>query len=561
MNSSNTNHSFNNTSSNSINLKNTVNIICLSKNETESRSSSQQISGQKIDINGLYTSKFNDYYLIVYPRWPNCPKTLSNTTVSDAIVITAESKDDYNEIHSYLMSKERINLLIFWTNCNDLKEEASKFKNGKFLSKKDYNINDLRDKIINETIEYSKTIRDIFNTLDTDKSGYLEKKEILNFARDKGDNVSSQEFMDTLNLIDRHGLGKICFEDFEKWWKMGGHTNSLFGRLIKISDFSNKIIINDEKFQLLKSELNYNYKNNLLNYSCNDKNLDKDRSSQLFKFFSNKKISDNPGFQFFFNILIGGNEKDAAKITYLKKFDETLSKKLLKENSTWFQICFTVEQNEALKVANTLKFLREQILSLIEKFNRSYASFIRSFFEIEVKVVDNKVLLLLKLKIDLQDFFENAVLPLLQFFDLFTCSEESTSQFLIDLQTELKLEDIFNKNLNIKEAFECYAFEVKTNLIRSNLRKISKTFKFEYESNIILWFLTAADNVDLSTKLEIQNLIEEKFSNFKLGFIGEIINFYIDKYESFVPFIKKINQIEFALNFNKLFIDVRAKIK
>lgn len=537
-----------NTSSNSINNNLdtlTLNIICLTANENSSKGIAEVVSNQKIDINGLYTNSLDGNYLVVYPRWPNCSKTLSNTAVSDAILVGCENLEEYSAIESYLLSKETMSLIVFWSNNEELKEQVSKFKNGKFMKKSDTSISDIRNFIVAEIVELNKTIRDIFNTLDTNKSGFLEKKEVLNYARDKGDNVSSQEFVDTLNIIDRHGLGKICFEDFEKWWKMGGHKNSLFGRLIQINDFSNRLLLNDEKYQQLKSELTKTKKEN-------------DKSSHLIKFHSNIPVV-SPGFQIFMNILIGGDEKDQARNIYLQRFSEDHYKKLKK--SQWFQIALNVDPSEAKKVANSLRILRESVLGLLEKSNRSAASFIRSFFEIDVVVIDNVVLLTFKLKIDLQDYFENALLPLLQFFDLFSSSKESTSQFLIDLQTELKLEDILTKNMSIKEAFQVYAFEIKANLIRGHLRKIARTFKFESELNSIFHFLTAPDSVDMNSRMEIDNLIDEKEQNIKLGFLGEICDYYLSQYESIVPFLKRINQFEFALNFNKLFIDSRIKFK
>lgn len=522
-----------------------INIICLSGSEQSAKHIAEQLSSQKSDVNGLYTNIINENFLVVYPRWPNCSKSMSNTAVSDAIVIYANSLDEYRSVESYLKSKERVNLLVFISECDDLKGLTSEYKNSKFF-KKGGDITEIRDLIIEETKGQSITIRKIFDSLDTDKSGYLEKKEILNFARDKGDNVSSQEFVDTLNLIDRRGLGKICFEDFEKWWKMGGHTNSLFARLIRINDFSRGVLLSDEKFQLLQSELKS---------SQGDLN---DISSHLIKLFS-KEAFQTPGFQIFSNILIGGTDKENAKNIYLQRFSEDHFNQ--NKNSTWFQISLNVDSNDAPKIAKSIRFLKTTLLEQLEKKYRSAVSFVRSFFEIEEKAIGSIVLLTFKLKIDLQDFFENAVLPILQFFDLFTSSFDTSSQFLFDLQTKLTLEEMFSKNMSIKEALQSYTLEIKVNMIRSHIRKIVKSFKLEKELAFMLWVITSSSSVDMSCQTEIEHCLKEERLDFKLGFLGEIIDYFLKEYEFAIPFIKKITSLEFALNFNKMFVDMRMKLR
>lgn len=536
--------------SNLTNVQLAVNIISLSVSEQVSRVTAEQISNQKTDINGLYTNTINNTHVVVYPRWPNCSKILANTAVSDAMIINISSNDELIKISDYINSKERVHLLLFWTDNEDIKQLASEYKNGKFLSKKDYNAEQIRNLIIEETRTFNKTIKNIFDTMDINKNGFLEKKEVLAFARERGDNVSSQEFNDTLNLIDRHGLGKICFEDFEKWWKMGGHTSSIFGRLVQLNEMSRDIMIADDKFQLLKSDLNGIKQSNKI-----------DLSSHLIKINSTEKF-ENPGFQLFGNILIGGVEKDQALSLYLQRFsDDHLN---ANQNKNWFQMVLTVEPNEAKKVVNSIRLLRNSLLELLEKNNRSATSFIRSFFNIEDKIIGNQVLLTFTLKIDLQSFFENAVLPIMQFFDLFTCSQDSTSQFLFDFSTKFSLKEILEGNKSVKEALSGYSLELKANMLRGHLRKIVGTYKPSRIHNEIInlvWLATSPNTVDFNCTMDSENVLSEDYSSFKLGFLGEIIDYYINQYELIIPFLKKITNVEFALHFNKLFVDLRSKIR
>jgi len=543
----------NNIQNNNINISNIdsniiINVVCLGSSENYVKQNSEKLTSKNIDENGISSNIYDNIQLVVYSRWPNCSKTLPYSAVIDAIFIDIETPEEYNLIESYVKNKLKVHLILFVSNNKEIKQIASEYKNGKFLFKKDYNWEQLRMFMFEETLTFNQTIRNIFNTIDSNKNGFLEKKEVIAFARERGDNVSSQEFMDTLNLIDKHGLGKICFEDFEKWWKMGGHTNSVFGRLAQLSEMSRDMMIADEKFQRLKSDLKE------VKIGKND------LASHLIKIYSEVKL-ENPGFQIFGNILAGGIEKDQALNIYMQRFSDDQEYVNQSKGRSWFQLVLTVEPNEAKKVVNTIRHLKASVLELLEKSNRATASFIRTFFDINERIIENQVLLTFNLKIDLEDFFENAVLPLLQSLSLLSCSEDSTSQFLFDLQTQYTLSEIFNNNLSVKEALKIYSLEIKANMLRGHLRKILKSMKFNNEINQLVWLVTSPNTADFNCTLDCENFFSENILNQKLGFIGEIIEYYINQYSTDIPFIRKITNVEFALKFNKLFIDMRTKLR
>lgn len=519
-----------------------ISVLCISPTEQSSKALCEKFTNQTAEINGLYTNKINDTFFIATPRWPNCSKTLQNTVVSDGLIITAESLDSYKLIESYVRSKERVSALVFISSSDDIKNLASSYKNGRAFDVSTP-INDIRNYIFNEQIESSKSIRMIFDTLDTNKSGFLEKKEILNYARDNGDNVSSTEFLDTLNIIDRHGHGKICFDDFEKWWKMGGHNNSLFSRLVRISDFSKSVILNDEKFQLLKSELKE------INYDS------KGISSHLIK-LHNDDTFQRPGFQLFMNLVIGGSEKENIKRTYLERHNE-----LDLMSSTWLQFVLKVEENEIKKVKNSIRFLKNSFFELLERSNRQLVSFIRSFFEIEDKVNGSLIYISLKLKRDIQEFFENALLPIIKFFDLVSGTEDSTFQFLLDFQTDFSINDILHNDMTVSEAINSYILEIKANLLREHLRKLSSVYKFDSEIDNFIWLLTSTTTSDFNCQLNLDNLLPSSILNLKLGFVKEIFFFYMEKYGLSFPFFNSIENIEVGFSFCKLFMNGRMKVK
>lgn len=148
-----------------------ISAICLSSNEQTSKEISEKFTNQKTDVNGLFTNSINNIYYVACPRWPNCSKSLSNTVISDAIIIGIDSLEEYSTIELYLKKKETVSCLIFWSSSEEIRNIASTYKNSKFFDKTT-NFDLIREYILSESNELSNTIRKIFDTLDTDKMDF-----------------------------------------------------------------------------------------------------------------------------------------------------------------------------------------------------------------------------------------------------------------------------------------------------------------------------------------------------------------------------------------------------
>lgn len=513
-----------------------INIISLSLNEESSKLNCEKLTNSKADDKGTYRINDQGLYFQVIPRWLNHPSDLPHLPFIDAIILDVKSEKEYNDLSTILQSYKNTHLIIILSDCDDLENESIQHLNAKILSKSQTSVPTIINYIASNTLNHNMTIRKIFNSIDTNKNGFLEKQELINFARDTGENVSSQEFNDAMKAIDKHDLGKICYEDFEIWWKMGGHTSTVFGKLIKLSRDSRNILISDDQFQKLQTEL--------------DSASYTKEKCQYFLQFYNKNFS-SPGLQLFLNLCIGGKDKEMAVSTYkLRNSNKSYAK-------DWFQISIKVKNpNNIDKIMTSIINFRDYI---IKNANRNMANFIHAFFKIDDQIINDLIVMTFNVKMDLQHFFENAIHPIITFFDLFTCSEDSTSQILVDFEAENNLDTIFSNNLNISKAFESYKLEIKGNFLRNKLRTMINSFFNDDGLNKLVWYATASNSFNVKSEIEIENLVSKE-KDFKLGFLKEMLDFYISKFHSFIPFLNELKSVEVGINFNKAFLNLRFTI-
>ena len=63
-----------------------------------------------------------------------------------------------------------------------------------------------------------RDVQDIFNAIDRDGNGYLDRQEIGEVAEVLGFPLTEQELNKAFQELDRDGNGRISLEEFEHWW-------------------------------------------------------------------------------------------------------------------------------------------------------------------------------------------------------------------------------------------------------------------------------------------------------------------------------------------------------
>ena len=65
-------------------------------------------------------------------------------------------------------------------------------------------------------------LRDIFKMIDEDRSGYLDRSELVHAAKSLGFPMTGKEIDEAFTRMDGSGDGRVEFDEFEKWWNSEG---------------------------------------------------------------------------------------------------------------------------------------------------------------------------------------------------------------------------------------------------------------------------------------------------------------------------------------------------
>lgn len=63
-----------------------------------------------------------------------------------------------------------------------------------------------------------KSVRDVFNALDTSQTGFLSRHEVEEIAEILGCKLSPKEIEKVFKQMDKKGNGRVSAEHFEEWW-------------------------------------------------------------------------------------------------------------------------------------------------------------------------------------------------------------------------------------------------------------------------------------------------------------------------------------------------------
>ena len=71
------------------------------------------------------------------------------------------------------------------------------------------------------------TSRRMFDSVDTDKSGFIEADEFQRLCRKLDATMSANDIKLAMDVLDDSGDGKISFEEFSTWWASGSPEENL----------------------------------------------------------------------------------------------------------------------------------------------------------------------------------------------------------------------------------------------------------------------------------------------------------------------------------------------
>jgi len=521
------------------------NVVCLSTSDSSATQLCKSISGSDSLWRGYYVKNYEHHRIVTYPRYPNCPKDLPHTAYADALVAELSGPEDFKLVEEYIRARGRIHCIIFYSNY-DFSEQAKTFRKGvsMWLKTSENNFKKLRSIIFSEGDKLNKQIRQFFDEIDIKKNGFIEKEEVELMASKLGENVSDEEFKNMSAIMSNNKDCKVDFNEFVTWWKLGRQNTKVMERLIKLNLLTKQITkdvypvdFHLEDFQQAEEESYHQY----------------------LKYYSS--TIENPGIQLLFNAFVGGDLKVDEVGGYIKRFTDNPNTKY----SRFVHVVVHFKNGTDIpKAKESLEKLRTMGLDIFGKLMPDEALFVKSFFLMESIEKDNTVILVMRLKLDVQEQFESAISPFLQILN-FMFSPKVLSHVLVDFRVKNSFETIFKNNLKGLEAIKDYSFELKADLIRNKMISLLKSYYPLGRSHKIIEFLLNPSDISLEIKSAFGNLLinddnRQKF-NVPLSFLKTILSeMLLPKASMYFPLITAIDGVEFTINTQRVFANVKVNV-
>ena len=74
-------------------------------------------------------------------------------------------------------------------------------------------------RLAEEEEERQREVRQLFDEIDEDGGGTLDRDEIKKLAKKLGKKISEKQLSEAMLEMDADGSGDVCFEEFYYWWK------------------------------------------------------------------------------------------------------------------------------------------------------------------------------------------------------------------------------------------------------------------------------------------------------------------------------------------------------
>lgn len=231
---------------------------------------------KKICDNNSYKS---DYYINFYIRYNNQQKKVAPEDLIDIIILSTD-KTSYGLAKEYLDTRKSIPFkYVTGYDFSDNNKENTTFNNKLVFVESIEN----NSSILENGIQYSLALKDVFNKIDIDNSGYLDRNEIIKASKELNHDLSDGDANEIISIMGKEG--KISFTSFKHWWYLGRFDFSSFRSLISLKVKVSKFL--DDKFF-----------NNLTSYSSgflfDDNELNKEDFNNNKDYSMNSKISIYP---------------------------------------------------------------------------------------------------------------------------------------------------------------------------------------------------------------------------------------------------------------------------
>ena len=178
----------------------------------------------------VWIKQADGYELRGYIRWPKCTPTASPIGSTDCLVVeTSIASEHLESIKSYIGNRRSIPFKVVVSN-----DDMTEWAKGLDLEYVPSSLLDsLQAKLFSSAKTLEESLRGVFNKIDTNGNGFVEKSEISNLSKELGHELSQSEVEEIAHTLAEEN-GQISFSKFKSWWIMGRSNFIEFRKLVEL---------------------------------------------------------------------------------------------------------------------------------------------------------------------------------------------------------------------------------------------------------------------------------------------------------------------------------------
>lgn len=465
----------NNINSNNPNNRLEINIVLWAYELSKAADIAQKFlnSPNTIKSNQNCFSLIDDKYEInIYLRSPKALTTSAPKGITSILIIylsedclrPAKIKDlfsnqELSEAKEYFDARKKIPFKILTYESNlSLLQSSEDLLSNYFTEFKKINLTNLTNNsekslLLSDAELFESTLLKVFKKFDVDNDDLISYADLINAAKELGQDLASDDAKMIVNSLDIHNPGKIGFESFKKWWVLGRSDFLGFRRACKARLFL------DDLLRKAQNGLN-SYFANLRNEG---KEIIEEELSQVFDVSLHAEKPFEDGIGLFCQFCNGAEALEIIET----KFDE------LEKSEFGFALKFKFESAQAAKneIGKVEKFISEILCALIG--DKVTLVFLLGLV-LRFKVTENYVVVFYA------DKKPKADSMLTDFKALFSGTMHLFTELSFEDLLTIPIEKIIEKLFNAKISVNAKIFDLKQ-MLKKLLKQIDLVEKSELE--------------------------------------------------------------------------------
>ena len=525
-------------------LKEFFKLIVIAPTQERAELAAQWLVNNKNPVRGVYGCAYNKSQMIVFYRWPSTVIKQATTAAVEALLLFVDNAEEFYLICPEIQKYGSIPVRVIVSESGEELQEKAKELHGTFF-KKEEDSTSLKAELDVLDKKELKVIKKAFTDFDSDNSGSIEADEMRKIALSLGENPDTEEFKQSMLALDFNGDNNISFTEFVSWWKIGRQNTITLPKIYQLNEFSKKIV-------------------NLINFAQFVKQIsgipkeDADKSTQNIYFRSPGIFKLKTFLEL--GLAIGGPKKTQMGIDFLSQFTKNTSS--VKNN--WISILVNLNNKQKLDI-NKAKEMLEQFKENVLKWGEENAnpvliSFVKNLMLFETSSNENAVILVLRLKLDIEELVKGAIQ---QFLFIINSLSKKDDSFWFNMKTHSNLDLMENvrggKKITLGDYFKTSELKFEGSGFRNRLKALFESFSKEHQSMFHLFqFLFLPQDLDLEFDGDLNDLVDQE--------THKLLNVSLDKFGFVMDFLNKnlnhellsaANNIEIGINAFDIFANLK----